>query len=576
MRRSTSSLGGGRGRGRGAWGAPYRRRLRGLANLLIEKRIATELVWGLALSLLLGMIEVTILVLVMNAAIGLAAQPSASATLPAGSPFAGVALFLALALGQSVTRAVADRRFERFQMESAFAAVAYTVDDEGVTPSEVTGEAEVVARRASKLTLMLGQGCVAVVWSGALLAGRPSLGAAAAAACAASVARLLTWPALPLGLDWSSTSATVFTEDVVATHRSLHAVGGDAAARKLITQRLSRELGRALARRAYGVNLAGSLVLTALAGAFLWIFLDQDREPVIRLVGFVAAGVRLGVAAAHAPRWTTLTDRRRAHTAPLTKGAATPAQAPSARSFSGAHPARVGLADATFADPHSGERVAGVTLDIAPGAMVMILGERGAGAQALSTLFTGGGLPQSGTLLIDGETLTLAELRNWRARCALVPARSTLIRGTLADNLRLTCPDATSTRMWTALAAVGLAQGLQEHGLELDLQLGPNRRRLSEREVRRLSLARALLRSPRLLIVQEAPEPERDEDFDRILSALRGRSTVVQFASVLPSSVVVDEAYFIQGGELVKRGAADEVVHVYAARRERHGERGGA
>lgn len=162
-------------------------------------------------------------------------------------------------------------------------------------------------------------------------------------------------------------------------------------------------------------------------------------------------------------------------------------------------------------------RIPALTLDLAPGQAIALTGPSGSGKTSLLLQVAG---------LADSEGITILGLPpdDWsdtelRKIVTMVPQRSALIAGTIRDNLAL-ASDASDAEMWHALDAIALGDVIRERG-GLDALLGEGGGGLSGGQARRLTLARAILRQPRLLLLDEPTEGLDPETADRVLSGLR-------------------------------------------------------
>jgi ATP-binding cassette subfamily C protein CydD len=170
----------------------------------------------------------------------------------------------------------------------------------------------------------------------------------------------------------------------------------------------------------------------------------------------------------------------------------------------------------------------GVDLELAAGECVALVGPSGAGKSTLASLLLGLVTPTGGTLLVDGIDLAAFDVETWRRRLAWLPQRPTLLRATVAENIRLGDAAATIDRVHDAAALAGADEFVRAlpHGYET--LVGDGGRPLSAGETRRIGLARAFLRDAGLLILDE-PTAHLDRESAKIVAdALehhRGRCT---------------------------------------------------
>lgn len=209
-----------------------------------------------------------------------------------------------------------------------------------------------------------------------------------------------------------------------------------------------------------------------------------------------------------------LTERARAAREAPPTGRALPAADPNAPT--------VRLRGVTFRYPASDEGVSDLTFDLRRGHITALVGPSGAGKSTTADLILGLLTPDSGVVEVDGTVLTADLLSAWRERVAYVPQETVLLPGTVRWNLTWSCgrPDVSDDECWTVLtaAAADFARDLPEG---LDTPLGDRGTRLSGGQRQRLAIARALLRSPELLVLDEATSALDDVTESAVMSVVR-------------------------------------------------------
>jgi ABC-type multidrug transport system fused ATPase/permease subunit len=167
------------------------------------------------------------------------------------------------------------------------------------------------------------------------------------------------------------------------------------------------------------------------------------------------------------------------------------------------YPARVGVVLET------------VDLELPPGETVALVGPSGAGKSTIATLLLKLAEPTGGRVRVGPLDLADCDSRAWRAQVAWVPQHPTLFRGTVADNVRLSDPEASEERVRTAATLAGADAFIGALPAGYDTVVGDGGRPLSAGQLQRIALARAFLRDARLVILDEPTA-----NLDRVSAAI--------------------------------------------------------
>jgi thiol reductant ABC exporter CydD subunit len=173
----------------------------------------------------------------------------------------------------------------------------------------------------------------------------------------------------------------------------------------------------------------------------------------------------------------------------------------------------------------------GVSLTIRTGEMLALVGPSGAGKSTLLGALLGLVAPERGTVRVGDLDLAELDLAAWRERLAWVPQRPHLFGASIAANVRLGRPDATSGEVSAAIDAAGLTDVVGDLPDGLDTVLGARGAGLSAGERQRVALARAFLRDAPLLLLDEPTanlDGETEREIVRTIARLaRGRTVVL-------------------------------------------------
>jgi ATP-binding cassette subfamily C protein len=204
-----------------------------------------------------------------------------------------------------------------------------------------------------------------------------------------------------------------------------------------------------------------------------------------------------------------------------------------------------------------------IALTIPANRTTALVGPSGAGKSTMADLLMGLLLPEDGHLLIDGKVLSEEQLWHWRQRIGYVPQETFLLHDSIRNNLLWADPDATSEDLQRVLEMSCADRFVDRLPDGIETVVGDRGVRLSGGERQRLALARALLRRPDLLILDEATSHLDTENQQRIhesILRMKGRLTVVIIAHRLSTIRDADLVVCLDKGRVVETGSYIELA----------------
>ncbi|HIK44386.1 MAG TPA: ABC transporter ATP-binding protein [Leptolyngbyaceae cyanobacterium M65_K2018_010] len=217
-----------------------------------------------------------------------------------------------------------------------------------------------------------------------------------------------------------------------------------------------------------------------------------------------------------------------------------------------------------FTYPHQAHpALHNLSLTVPQGQTVALVGPSGAGKSTLINLVIGFLRPSEGTLYLDGQDMNSLDLRTYRRWVAVVSQDTILFEGTVRDNVLYGTEGVGEAQLHQALAAANADDFIRRLPQGLDTPIGENGAKLSGGQRQRLTIARALIRDPRVLILDEATASLDTASEALIQSALQhlmaGRTTFV-VAHRLSTIRRADQIVVLHHGQIVEVGTHPELL----------------
>ena len=223
---------------------------------------------------------------------------------------------------------------------------------------------------------------------------------------------------------------------------------------------------------------------------------------------------------------------------------------------------RVEFDDVQFAYEEGKSVLHGVSFLAVPGSVTALVGSSGSGKSTIISLVCAFHNPVTGRVLVDGEDLATVDLNSYRSQLGVVLQDSFLFDGTIRENVMFSRPDATEEQFLFACRTARVDEFAERFPENYDTIVGERGVKLSGGQRQRLSIARALLAQPRILILDEATSSLDSESEAMIQDGLNqlmlGRTTFV-IAHRLSTIRRADQILVVEGGRIVERGNHEEL-----------------
>lgn len=213
-------------------------------------------------------------------------------------------------------------------------------------------------------------------------------------------------------------------------------------------------------------------------------------------------------------------------------------------------------------DPHV-PILKGVDVEIKPGEMIGIVGQSGSGKTSFVNLLCRFYDPNEGRITIDGEDLRRIKLNSLRSQIGLVLQDAQLFSGTILENIAYGRPEASIEEVFDAAKAANAHDFIVRMPDGYDTRLGERGAGLSGGERQRISIARALLFNPKVLILDEATssvDTVAEREIQKALDALAKGRTTIAIAHRLSTLRNADRILVFEEGKIVEAGTHEELL----------------
>jgi len=333
---------------------------------------------------------------------------------------------------------------------------------------------------------------------------------------------------------------TLWEDSLAATIRAQWGVGGVGAVAMALTGLVERLMQVAVIGTGAALVLQGDLSVGTLV-AFMMLA-GRVTGPLVQIVSLIHEWQEARLA---------VHTLREVMDHPPEKG-------PEARLARPAMTGAISLDKVRFAYPGaSSPALDQISLTIAPGQVVGIVGRSGSGKTTLTRLLQGIEVPQDGVIRIDGVDLRQIDLVHLRRKVGVVLQDNNLFRGTLAANIAAACPSAGPDAIAAAARMAGAEEFISRLPRGLETEVAEGGANLSGGQRQRIAIARALLMAPPVLILDEATsalDPESEAEVNRNLAAIARGRTVIVVTHRMSSLVRADMIVVLDRGRVLDAG----------------------
>ncbi|MFZ1582843.1 MAG: ABC subfamily B transporter ATP-binding protein, partial [Saprospiraceae bacterium] len=221
--------------------------------------------------------------------------------------------------------------------------------------------------------------------------------------------------------------------------------------------------------------------------------------------------------------------------------------------------------DITFAYPTRMDLVVlkGINIDIKAGQKIALVGQSGGGKSTIIQLLMKFYNPDSGNILVDGVDIDEYNLTQFRKNIGIVPQEVILFGGTIRENIAYGKPNATEEEITMAARQSNSWEFISSFPDGMDTIVGDRGIKLSGGQRQRIAIARAILKDPKILILDEATsslDAESEKLVQEALDKLMQNRTSIIIAHRLSTIRDVDSIYVLENGKIIEKGSHAELI----------------
>lgn len=218
-----------------------------------------------------------------------------------------------------------------------------------------------------------------------------------------------------------------------------------------------------------------------------------------------------------------------------------------------------------FAYSRESEVLSGFNLELEAGKVTALVGSSGSGKTTIAHLIPRFYDPQAGDITIDGYSLKDVTLSSLREQIGIVSQDIVLFNGTIIENIRYSNSHATEEEVRAAAGAASASGFIEAFPQGYDTPIGERGVKLSGGQKQRISIARAILKNPRVIILDEATaslDTESEQHIQEALARLLKGRTCLVIAHRLSTIQQADRIHVLEQGRIVESGTHEELLRL--------------
>ena len=202
-------------------------------------------------------------------------------------------------------------------------------------------------------------------------------------------------------------------------------------------------------------------------------------------------------------------------------------------------------------------------MDVQPGETIAFVGPSGSGKSTLLNLLIGFIQPTSGTIYLDEQPLTQVDMRSVRQFLAVVPQTTLLFSASIRENITYGLTNISEQQLDAVIEAAQLRSLIEDLPNGLDTLVGENGSQLSGGQKQRISIARSLIRNPKIILLDEATsalDTQSEKKIQHALDYLTEAATTFIVAHRLSTIKEADRIIVIEKGKIIETGTYEELM----------------